>query len=292
MAKVEAARGVRRPRRPTRARGTTRRSTPARPIERETGATFVHAFEDPRVIAGQGTLGLELADQLPEGPGTVVVPVGGGGLAVGRRDRARRAAARAARRRRPGGRLRAARGLRADRGDDRRRDRRQASGRAHRRDRPRARSTSSSSSTTRRSPRRSCCCSSARSSSSREPARRPSRRSLAGRVPGEGPACARARGRERRRDDAQLRHPPRPHRVGPPPRGLAADPRPARRARADRAAASRPSARTSSRSTHHREGRSIGVLETEAELTLETRGEEHSQLVIRALAEAGYTVDG
>ena len=41
---------------------------------------------------------------------------------------------------------------------------------------------------------------------------------------------------------------------------------------------------------HHREGRSLGVLETEAELTLETRGEEHSQLVIRALAEAGYTV--
>ena len=41
---------------------------------------------------------------------------------------------------------------------------------------------------------------------------------------------------------------------------------------------------------HHREGRRIGVLETEAELTLETRGEEHSQIVIRTLAEAGYTV--
>ena len=41
---------------------------------------------------------------------------------------------------------------------------------------------------------------------------------------------------------------------------------------------------------HHREGRNIGVLETEAELTLETRGEEHSQLLIRSLAEAGYTV--
>lgn len=46
----------------------------------KTGATFVHAFEDPRVIAGQGTLGLELAEQLPE-LGTVVIPVGGGGLA-------------------------------------------------------------------------------------------------------------------------------------------------------------------------------------------------------------------
>jgi threonine dehydratase len=50
-------------------------------VER-TGATFVHAFDDPRVVAGQGTLGLELADQLPE-HGTVVIPVGGGGLASG-----------------------------------------------------------------------------------------------------------------------------------------------------------------------------------------------------------------
>ena len=49
----------------------------------ETGATFVHAFDDPRVIAGQGTLGLELAEELPAGPGTVVIPVGGGGLASG-----------------------------------------------------------------------------------------------------------------------------------------------------------------------------------------------------------------
>jgi threonine dehydratase len=55
----------------------------ARAVERESGATFIHAFEDSRVIAGQGTLGMELAAQLPAGPGTVVVPVGGGGLASG-----------------------------------------------------------------------------------------------------------------------------------------------------------------------------------------------------------------
>jgi len=48
----------------------------------ETGATFVHAFEDALVVAGQGTIGLELAEQAPD-PGTVVVPVGGGGLAAG-----------------------------------------------------------------------------------------------------------------------------------------------------------------------------------------------------------------
>jgi threonine dehydratase len=48
----------------------------------ETGATFVHPFEDPIVIAGQGTIGLELVEQLPDVE-TVVIPVGGGGLASG-----------------------------------------------------------------------------------------------------------------------------------------------------------------------------------------------------------------
>ena len=48
----------------------------------ETGATFVHAFEDERVIAGQGTIGLELVEQIPD-LGTVLLPVGGGGLAAG-----------------------------------------------------------------------------------------------------------------------------------------------------------------------------------------------------------------
>ena len=47
------------------------------------GSTLVHAFEDQAVIAGQGTLGLELAEQLPEDVEVVVVPVGGGGLASG-----------------------------------------------------------------------------------------------------------------------------------------------------------------------------------------------------------------
>ncbi len=47
-----------------------------------TGATFVHAFEDPLVIAGQGTIGLELAEQLPEAS-TFLLPIGGGGLASG-----------------------------------------------------------------------------------------------------------------------------------------------------------------------------------------------------------------
>jgi threonine dehydratase len=48
----------------------------------KTGATLVHAFEDERVIAGQGTIGLELAEQAAAAE-TVVVPIGGGGLAAG-----------------------------------------------------------------------------------------------------------------------------------------------------------------------------------------------------------------
>ncbi len=48
----------------------------------ETDATFVHPYEDERVVAGQGTIGLELAEQVPQA-GTVVIPVGGGGLSSG-----------------------------------------------------------------------------------------------------------------------------------------------------------------------------------------------------------------
>jgi threonine dehydratase len=54
----------------------------ARAFAESTGATFVHAFEDERVIAGQATLGLELHEQIPS-MATVVIPIGGGGLAAG-----------------------------------------------------------------------------------------------------------------------------------------------------------------------------------------------------------------
>ncbi len=53
-----------------------------RQIEQEEGRTFIHPFEDPRVILGQATAGLELAQQVPE-LDAVVVPIGGGGLAAG-----------------------------------------------------------------------------------------------------------------------------------------------------------------------------------------------------------------
>ena len=48
----------------------------------ESGETFIHPYEDQLVIAGQGTIGLELADQVPD-LGTVLIPIGGGGLAMG-----------------------------------------------------------------------------------------------------------------------------------------------------------------------------------------------------------------
>ena len=54
----------------------------ARELERERGLVFVHPFDDPWVVAGQGTVGLEIVEDLPE-VGTVVVAVGGGGLLSG-----------------------------------------------------------------------------------------------------------------------------------------------------------------------------------------------------------------
>jgi threonine dehydratase len=54
----------------------------AHELERQEGRTYVHAFDDPVVMAGQGTLGLEIADDCPE-LDTVVVPIGGGGLISG-----------------------------------------------------------------------------------------------------------------------------------------------------------------------------------------------------------------
>ncbi|WP_106126886.1 serine/threonine dehydratase [Pseudosporangium ferrugineum] len=48
-----------------------------------TGALFCHAYDDPDMVAGNGTLGLELLEQMPDGFDTVLVAVGGGGLIAG-----------------------------------------------------------------------------------------------------------------------------------------------------------------------------------------------------------------
>ncbi len=51
-------------------------------LQAESGATFIHPFDDPDVIAGQGTLGLEMLNDLPDAE-ALIVPVGGGGLIAG-----------------------------------------------------------------------------------------------------------------------------------------------------------------------------------------------------------------
>src|SRR5437660_2054106 len=51
-------------------------------LQQQSGATFVHAFDDPDIIAGQGTLGLEMLNDLPDAD-AIVVPIGGGGLISG-----------------------------------------------------------------------------------------------------------------------------------------------------------------------------------------------------------------
>jgi threonine dehydratase len=52
-------------------------------ISAETGATVVPSFDDPAIVAGQGTVGLEILDQLGRVPAEIIVPCGGGGLASG-----------------------------------------------------------------------------------------------------------------------------------------------------------------------------------------------------------------
>ena len=54
----------------------------ARRLEQEEGLTFVHPYDDAAIIAGQGTVGLELLEAVPE-LDVLVVPIGGGGLIAG-----------------------------------------------------------------------------------------------------------------------------------------------------------------------------------------------------------------
>ena len=51
-------------------------------LQQQTGMTFIHPYDDDLVIAGQGTIGLEILDQLPDAE-AIVVPIGGGGLIAG-----------------------------------------------------------------------------------------------------------------------------------------------------------------------------------------------------------------
>jgi threonine dehydratase len=55
----------------------------ARELEASEGLTFIHPFDDPAVIAGQGTIGLELVKQMDDDVSAVFIPIGGGGLIAG-----------------------------------------------------------------------------------------------------------------------------------------------------------------------------------------------------------------
>lgn len=61
---------------------TPSREAAAARVQEETGASLVHPFDDPRIIAGQGTVALEMLEQVPELE-QVIAPVGGGGLTSG-----------------------------------------------------------------------------------------------------------------------------------------------------------------------------------------------------------------
>lgn len=61
---------------------TPSREAAAARVQEETGASLVHPFDDPRIIAGQGTVALEVLEQVPKLE-QVIAPVGGGGLMSG-----------------------------------------------------------------------------------------------------------------------------------------------------------------------------------------------------------------
>ena len=260
----------------------------ARSREAETGATFVHAFEDARVIAGQGTLGLELTGQLPTGDATVVIPVGGGGLAAGiaialhalrpeiRLVGVQSEACAPFTGREPSGSTIAdgiavkqpgtlTRAILDDLLDDV----------------VVVDDEEISQAIVLLLERSKLVVEGAGAA--------PVAAILAGRVGGQGPACAILAGGN---IDATTMS--SVIRYGMTASGrylvvaLLIPDKPGELARiVGLIAAQRANILAIQ---HHREGRNIGVLETEAELTLETRGEEHSQLLIRSLAEGGYTV--
>ena len=64
-------------------RRTERREEIAARIAAESGATVVPSFDDVHIVAGQGTAGLEIVEQLGRSPARIVIPCGGGGLAAG-----------------------------------------------------------------------------------------------------------------------------------------------------------------------------------------------------------------
>jgi threonine dehydratase len=287
MAKVEAARSYG-ARVELSGEGFEEAAGLARQRAAETGATFVHAFEDARVVAGQGTLGLELAEQLPDGPATVVIPVGGGGLASGvaialdeLRPEVRLVGVQAAAcaplaGRKPEG-ATIADGIAVKHPGEL-----TASILQDLLDDVVVVDDEEISEAIVLLLERSKLVAEGAGAA-------PVAAILAGRVGGEGTACAVVAGGN---VDATTLNSVVRYGLTVSGRHLVValliPDRPGELARIVGLIASQRANVLAIQ--HHREGRNIGVLETEAELTLETRDEEHSQVVIRELADAGYTV--
>ena len=264
----------------------------------ETGAVIIPPFDHPDVIAGQGTLGLEILEQVPDAT-TIVVPIGGGGLAAGIASAAKQQAAREGRPLRIIGvqaenaapYLAVARGggaaPGAGRADDRRRHRRVPPRRAQLRDHPRHDRRGRHGLRGRHRARP------ARAARAREARRR-----------------ARRRGRRRRDDDG--RRAVRRSRSWPCSRaatstrmlmqrvvahGLAASDRyltisvglPDRPGQLARVAGLLAEANANVIEVlHTRHGSGMQISEVELRLSVETRGPEHREAVVEVLRRAGY----
>ena len=271
----------------------------ARERAAETGAVFVHPFDDPEIVAGQGTLGLELLDDVED-------------LAAVVRAGRRRRADRRRRRRAQGGAARRAGDRRAGRellGVPRvARARRAGRGRAAARRSPTASrssapagsccrscargSTSSSSSRRTTSPRRWSCCSSAPSWSSRAPARSASPRCS----PARSCPPSAARPWSCSRAATSTRACSQPSRCGtrPPRAGGCASSRASRTGRAGSRACSRCIAEAGGNLvtvTHVREAVPLHLRQTGVDLLLETRGADHAAEIVAALEQAGYGIE-
>ena len=255
----------------------------------EAGETYVHAFEDTLVLAGQGTLGLELAEQLGPEVETVVVPIGGGGLAAGIALALGRAAAGAAHRRRPAGGVRPFAGL-APTGST------IADGIAVKHPGELTRSLLEGRleaivTVTDAEIAGAILLVSERCKLTVEGAGAASVAALlAGKVAGRRRGLRAPLRREHRREHADRGAPPRPHARRPlPRRAHARDDRPGNLA--DLLALVAEGRANVLGVDHHREGMDLPVTGTEIELTLVMRDEEHCDELLAQLGEQGYTVE-
>ena len=263
----------------------------ARARAADAGMAFCHPFDDPAVVAGQGTIGLELVEDVAD-LSCVVVPLGGGGLAAGTAIAVKSLLPHVARGRRAGRRVRALRRRhvpgRAG-GHAGRRHRGQAPGRAHRAAR---RHVGGRARRRRRGRHRRCdgpvdgpgeAVRRGRRRGRRRGGRRRARHTGAARRDVRRPV-----GRQRRPRDRARPHPaPRDARRAAP-RRVRPHRRPARAAWSGCSASFAAAGANLVEVQHQREGVDLHVRETGVHATFEVRGRDHAQRVLDAVRGAGY----